>query len=244
MIRALGRPGGAGNGPPRLRLRRCAVPGGGVIRALGRPGGAGNGPPRLRLRRCAAPKGGVIRALGRPGGANGLRMRSEAANVEMNSGRMRITRMKHERHAHCLPGPAGELGALRSRRRRQGIPDHVREEHTAAFEYGAVFDRARDAAAALRACPLIAAECTSINRLETRDDALVQAKKIRTRNGKIHGRSPAECSIRDCATVRESRCRCDIACRRNEWRKRHRTPHAAPAGSSRRAPLRKARVRR
>src|SRR5437764_13069214 len=28
-------------------------------------------PPRLRLRRCAAPLGGVIRALGRPGGADG-----------------------------------------------------------------------------------------------------------------------------------------------------------------------------
>ena len=63
----------------------------------------------------------------------------------------------------------------------------MREQHTAAFEHGAVFDRARDAAAAFRACPLIAAECTSINRLETRNNALLQAKKIRTRNGKVHG---------------------------------------------------------
>src|SRR5947207_10177162 len=31
-----------------------------------------DGPPRLRLRRCAAPRGGAIRALGRPCGAHCL----------------------------------------------------------------------------------------------------------------------------------------------------------------------------
>jgi hypothetical protein len=38
--------------PPRLRLRRCAAPGGGAIRALGRPGGA-HGNERGIDRRCA-----------------------------------------------------------------------------------------------------------------------------------------------------------------------------------------------
>src|SRR5439155_23782325 len=48
---------GANGRPPRLRLCRCAAPGGGTVRALGRPCGTNDGPARLRLRRCAAPEG-------------------------------------------------------------------------------------------------------------------------------------------------------------------------------------------
>src|SRR2546423_7740872 len=44
---------------PTLAASPLRCPRRGSIRALGRPGGA-HGPPRLRLRRCAAPGGGVF----------------------------------------------------------------------------------------------------------------------------------------------------------------------------------------
>src|SRR5438067_85536 len=77
----------------------------------------------------------------------------KTSKVQMDGGRMRVSRVKHERNAHRLPCAAGEVGPLRSRRRRQPAADYVRKQYAAALQHGAVFDRACDAAAAFGTRP-------------------------------------------------------------------------------------------
>ena len=61
--------------------------------------------------------------------------------------------MDHDRHAHCLERPAGQLRSSRGRRRRQGLTAHVREVDTRAFEHLAVRQYHGSPTAALGALP-------------------------------------------------------------------------------------------
>ena len=95
--------------------------------------------------------------------------------------------MEHERHAQRLPRAAGELGARGRRGRRQRRAAHVGEVDAAALEHRAVLDHARDAAAALGPLPGVAAERAAVDRLEARDDRVLQAGQVATDGLDVHG---------------------------------------------------------
>ena len=102
--------------------------------------------------------------------------------------------MQHERHAHRLPCAAGKLGAMRRRRGRQALARDVREHHAAALEHVAVLDHARDAAAAFRTRPLVAAERAAVDRFQPRDDALLQAGEVAADRADVASRA-SRCTV-------------------------------------------------
>ena len=86
--------------------------------------------------------------------------------------------MQHQRHPHRFPCATGYLGAIRSGSRRQLAADHVREQHTGAFEQIALLDDSRDATATFVARPDIGAEWIPVERFESRDDARLKIEKV------------------------------------------------------------------
>src|SRR5258706_14545651 len=96
----------------------------------------------------------------------------------MNRRRIRIARMQTQRNTHGFPGATGKLGTMRARRSGQLIAGDVREQDTAALEHVALLDQPRYATAAFVARPGIATKLRALDRFETRDDAVLQAKQI------------------------------------------------------------------
>ena len=159
--------------------------------------------------------------------------RDEHAHVHVHGRRVRIAGMQDERHARRLPCAPREIGTVRRRGRRQRRAADVGEIHAPALEHGAVLDQARDAAAAFRTIPRVAQERPAVDRLEPRDDALLQAGEIGADRGDVHGDSAASGRRTTCVPRRGGRCRCGTACRRSGSRRSRRTRRAAPASRNR-----------
>jgi len=115
---------------------------------------------------------------------------NEAAHVHVHRRHVRIARMQHQRYAHRFPLPAGEFGAVGTRRRWQPAAQHVREVHPAAFQHAAFLDQPRDAAAAVQgrsglailwrgggALPGIGAERQAVGGFQRSDDARLQVEQ-------------------------------------------------------------------
>ena len=178
-------------------------------------------------------------------------------HVHVHRRHVRIARMEHERHAHRLPRAIGELRARGRCGRRQPFAGDVRVVDAAALEDVAFLDHSRDAAAAFRPRPFVAAERSPVDRLEPGDDARLQSPEVvagtvtfiadHGRRQPIAGRPKAvprgggdDVSVgrppQPRARPRDDRCRCGTACRRTGFRRPPRTPRAAPASPNRRAP--------
>src|SRR5437899_12813610 len=115
--------------------------------------------------------------------------------------------MQHERDAQDLERAARELGPARGRRGWQAIAFDVREIDATAFEYAALLEHATFAAAAFGALPYIASEHVTVDRLQARDDARLQAGKVIARGGEVHRRHSR---VSPCARrSRDDRCPCD-----------------------------------
>ena len=94
--------------------------------------------------------------------------------------------MEDERHADRLPRAVGDLRTRRRRGRRQPFAGDVRVVDAAALEDVAFLDHARDAAAALRPRPLVAAERLPVHRLEPGDDARLQSPEVVAGAADVH----------------------------------------------------------
>src|SRR5678815_1501837 len=104
--------------------------------------------------------------------------RDEKPHVHVHGRRVRVARMQNERHAECVPGATGELGARCRRRRRQSLARDVREIDAAALEYAALLDYAADTATTFGSLPGIGAKWLAVDRRERIGDALLQASQI------------------------------------------------------------------
>ena len=165
-------------------------------------------------------------------------VRDEEAHVEMHRRRVGIARVQDQRHAGRFPCAARKLGAMRRRRRGQRVPRHVREQHAAALENGAVLDPARKPAAAFGPCPRAAGERLAAERLRDRR----RSDPAGRRNTRVARRRPRSWLPR--RRARDGRCRCGTACRRSGGRRPPHTRHAAPGAPNRRARSRTARGHR
>src|SRR5690606_27704714 len=87
---------------------------------------------RCQIKTAAKPEHVVVAAVG-------SRVGDKQPNVHVSGGNVRIAWMQHHGHAHGLPGPAGELLAVRAGRRRQGLALYMAEQHTCALKQRAAF---------------------------------------------------------------------------------------------------------
>jgi len=95
--------------------------------------------------------------------------------------------VQDERHAHGLVGPARELRARSARGGRQLRAPHAREIDAAPLEHRAVFQNARQPAAAFGSAPGIASEFSAVSRFERADDPLLQLLQVSVdRGGVVH----------------------------------------------------------
>lgn len=101
----------------------------------------------------------------------------EEAHVHVHGGRIRITRMQHQRHAHRFPGASRQFRPRSHRRRWQAFALHVREIAAAALEHIAFLDQARDAAATFGAFPGVDQEGLAIHVLQRLHDARLQVEQ-------------------------------------------------------------------
>ena len=101
--------------------------------------------------------------------------------------------MQHQRDAHRLParGRPARAGAAVAEAGSVSAGD-VREIDAAALEEVAFLDQPRNAAAAFRALPGVAAEGLAVEGLERGDDAALQAGEVILEVGGVHGVSAKE----------------------------------------------------
>ena len=151
-------------------------------------------------------------------------MRGEHAHVHVHRRHVRIARMEHERDAHRLERRAGELaarccvadgGSARARdvreaaaaRARTRLPPSSMREHRRRRPPGRV--------------PGVAQERVAVDRLEARDDALLQAEQVVADGGGVQSSSAlSNGAVADVA--------CGTACRRSGCLPRPRRRAAAP----------------
>ncbi len=118
--------------------------------------------------------------------------RDEHAHVHVHRGGIGVARMEHQRHAHRLPAPAGQLGAVRGGGGRHAVALHMRERDAAALQHVALLEDAADAfaladsAAAAGALPLVAQELLAVHLFQPFHDQLLQFEQEFLDCGAIH----------------------------------------------------------
>src|SRR5690606_14118186 len=131
-------------------------------------------------------RGQVEAAAEPPGHGSAVAQGAEVAHVGVGGGQVGIARVEHQRHAHRLPGRAGQLRARGRGRRRQPVAGHVGEadpgllEHRALAQYPGAAAAAQVAAGVARiALPGVLGEAgAAVGDLDRGADAVLQAGEV------------------------------------------------------------------